>query len=378
MKYPMTLAAAAALMTALAAPAWTAESQQALAGDGALAIEAPMPHYDHILVIIAENQSFNRMMTGSETPNLQRLANTYNLATGFYAETHPSEGNYIAIVGGSTFGVHDDDAWYCKPGSTERYCDKSTTTAYADHTIRGRSLVDQLEERGLTWKGYFQDIPAPGTDEVRWPDPDNPPAGQPGGLYVVKHNGFMNFARVQADPQRKTKIVGFDQLERDLDAGAIPNYAHIVPNQCDNMHGITGPHVPPDCTKTNDAGLIPRGDAMIGRLVERITRAAFWSAPANSAIVITFDEDGKPRDPAERQGCCGVEPGSPANFGGGHIPTIVITNHGRHGIVDPTPYNHYSLLRSTEQAFGIDEYLNQAANTQAGVRSMAPLFAVAR
>ena len=367
MKYPSSLAGAL-LALALAAPL-PALAQASLA-------ETPMPRYDHIVVIIAENQSYNRMMVGTATPNLQHLAKTYNLATNFFAEVHPSEGNYVAILGGSTFGIHEDDAYYCKPGSSQRYCDKSDRADYADHTIPGRSLVDQLEEHHLSWKGYFEDIPAPGTDEVRWPDPAAPPPGSPGGLYVVKHNGFMNFARVQADPARKTKIVGFDQLKRDLADGSLPNYAHVVPNQCDNMHGIDGVNVPPDCVKGNGDGLITRGDATIGRLVAMIQAAPFWRQAGNSAIVITFDEDGKPRNLADPQGCCGSEPGSAANFGGGHIPTIVITNHGVRGVADPTLYNHYSLLRSTEQAFGIDEYLNKAGATDQGVTSMAPLFAI--
>lgn len=352
------------LLLALALPA------PASAGEAA----PSMPRYQHIFIIIAENQSFKRMMTGDLTPNLQRLARTYNLATDFFASVHPSEGNYVAILGGSTFGIHDDDAYYCTPGSTRRWCDKSKRAGYADHTIRSRSLVDQLEEHRLTWKGYFEDIPAPGSDEVRWPDPASPPPDKPGGLYVAKHNGFMNFARVQADPDRKSRIVGFDQLRRDLADGTVPNYAHIVPDQCDNMHGIDGAHVPPDCTKGNAKGLIARGDAEIDQLVEEIQAAPFWHEPGNSAIVITFDEDSKPRDPADPQGCCGFQPGSAANFGGGHIPTIVITNHGVRGVADPTPYNHYSLLRTTEEAFGIDEYLNLAGAP--GVVAMAPLFAV--
>jgi phosphatidylinositol-3-phosphatase len=54
----------------------------------------------------------------------------------------------------------------------------------------------------------------------------------------------------------------------------------------------------------------------------------------------------------------------------------VITNHGVRGVSDPTPYNHYSLLRTTETAFGIEEHLRNAANTAGGVVDMAPLFAV--
>ena len=64
------------------------------------------------------------------------------------------------------------------------------------------------------------------------------------------------------------------------------------------------------------------------------------------------------------QGCCGFDPKGLSNFGGGHIATIVITNHGARGVVDPTPYNHYSLLRTTEDALGISEYLNEAGDLE--------------
>ncbi len=103
---------------------------------------------------------------------------------------------------------------------------------------------------------------------------------------------------------------------------------------------------------------------------------ALWHGPDNAAIVITFDENDKEERHGPDQGCCGNEPGSAANSGGGHIPTVVITNHGPRGVVDDTAYNHYSLLRTTEAAFGIAEYLGHAADERGGVLSMTPLFAV--
>ncbi len=63
-------------------------------------------------------------------------------------------------------------------------------------------------------------------------------------LYAVKHNGFMFYKTVQDDPQRAQKIVGFDVLTRDAANGTLPNYAHIVPNQCNDMHGLVGANVP--------------------------------------------------------------------------------------------------------------------------------------
>ena len=87
---------------------------------------------------------------------------------------------------------------------------------YVDHTVPGPSLVDQLEAKGLTWKAYMESIPTPGSGAVRWPTAAHPVNGTPAELYAVKHNGFMNFKRVQDDPRRAAKIVGFDVLEHNL------------------------------------------------------------------------------------------------------------------------------------------------------------------
>jgi phospholipase C len=347
---------------------------------GAQAAAAPeVARYQHIFLIIEENKNYSQIIgDASVAPNINRLAKQYGQATEFYAEVHPSEANYIAILGGDTFGIHDDDAYYCKPKSNDPFCPSSSKPDYVDHTVAQRSLVDQLEEHGLTWKAYMESIPEPGSGAARWPTSEAPVKGLPPEAYAVKHNGFMTFKRVQDDPHRAQKIVGFDVLERDLSSGDLPNYAHIVPNQCNEMHGRDDSQdTPEDCRKSNIEGLIKRGDKVVGALVEKIMHTPLWSSAANSAIVITFDENGKGERNGGQQGCCGYDPKSAANFGGGRIPTIVITNHGGRGISDATPYNHYSLLRTTETAFGIDEHLRSAANTQAGVVDMGALFAVA-
>jgi phospholipase C len=346
--------------------------------DAAAATQAAVPRYEHIFLIIEENKSYGQILgEHSIAPNLNRLAREYGQASEFYAEVHPSEGNYVAMLGGDTFGIHDDDAFYCKPKTHDTWCSKSSSSGYADHTITAPSLAEQLEAQKLTWKAYLESIPEPGSDAVRWPTQDQPVKGVPAEIYAVKHNGFMNFKRVQDDPHRAQKIVGFDALKRDLASGTMPNYAHIVPNQCNDMHGRDeGPYIDEDCRKSNVDGLIKRGDRVVGALVDEIMHASVWSGAGNVAIVITFDENGKDERDSRAQGCCGYDPASRANFGGGRIPTIVITNHGVRGVVDSTPYNHYSLLRTTETAFGLRAYLAHAGDSAAGVVDMWPLFKV--
>lgn len=344
-------------------------------GCAAAHAETAPPLYKHIFVIVEENRTTDQVIGNKLAPNITRLAHKYGYASNFYAERHPSEPNYIAMLGGDTFGISDDDAFYCKSASNKPGCEASSDPGYVDHTVTARSLTDQLTAKGLSWKGYFQDIPQPGSLAYAWPSPGEPVAGKPEKLYAAKHNGFLTFASVQTDPELATKIVGFDVLDRDIAANTLPNYAHIVPNQCNDMHGLHGVNVPADCAK-DDPGLITRADRTVGKIVGKIMASGAWKGPDNAAVIITFDESGHAAGD-HPSGCCGSTPGDRNNPGGGWIATIVVTNHGPRRLVDSTAYNHYSLLRTTEAAFGITEYLGHAADTTQGVTTMERLFATA-
>jgi hypothetical protein len=338
------------------------------------AADAAIPRYDHIFVIVEENKDYAQIVEGTLAPNLVRLARTYGNATHFYAEVHPSEANYVALLGGDTFGIHDDDAFYCKAGPADAFCPGAAKPGYVSHTVVTPHIGDQIAAIGLTWKGYYEDLPDPGSEAIISGAGKRPAATPFGAYYAAKHSGFINFASVQNDPKRADKIVGFDQLDADLASGALPNFALIVPNQCNEMHGLFGPGIPADCIGANTAGLIKRGDAEIGVIVAKLMKSNAWKARGNMAIVITFDE-GSGGQPG---GCCGVTPGAASNYGGGRIPTIVITNHGPRGVADTTPYSHYSLLRTIEDAFGVHQHLGHAAETDRGVVAMNRLFAVKR
>ncbi|MBS0361679.1 MAG: phosphoesterase [Proteobacteria bacterium] len=331
-----------------------------------------VPRYDHVFIIVEENKDYDQILNPAVAPNIAGLAAQYGNAANFWGEVHPSEANYVAMLGGDTFGIHDDDAFYCNAESVDKFCGGAKTPGYPDHTIRTKHLGDQLLAKGLSWKGYYESIPEPGSSVVIAGDPKATNGMHDAPLYAAKHSGFMNFADVQKDPKRAERIVGFDQLEADLKTSQLPTFALIVPNQCNEMHGVHVEGAPADCDKTE--GLIRRGDAYTGELVRKLQASAAWKAKGNMAIVITFDEGAG----GSRGGCCGVTPEAPSNYGGGHIPTIVITNHGPKGLKDPTAYNHYSLLRTLEDAFGISEHLGHAAETNKGVKAMAPLFAVGR
>ncbi len=267
---------------------------------------AAVPRYDHIFVIVDENKDLNRIVGRSPAPAINATALQYGYASHYDAVAHPSEPNYVALVGGSTFGIPDDGP-------------------FTKNAVDAASLAQQLDAAHLSWKGYYEDIPEPGS------------LATTSGLYASKHSGFLNFTAVQRDSKRNEHLVGFDQLERDAASNRLPNFALIVPNLCNDMHGAWGAKAPSNCWPTNTPALIARGDAAFKDIVDRLTATPAWKSSQNVAIVLVFDED----DSGGTEG------------GGGRVPAIVMTNHGPRKLVDATPYTHYSLLRTIEEAFGL-------------------------
>jgi acid phosphatase len=123
----------------------------------------------HIAVLLMENEEYGDIIGSSSTPYINGLARRYSLARAMYAVSHPSLPNYLALTGGSTFGITSD-------------C--------TDCSVRATSLVDQLEQRGLTWKAYMEDLPRPCF------------TGAGSGGYAQKHDPFAYYTRITGDPAR--------------------------------------------------------------------------------------------------------------------------------------------------------------------------------
>jgi hypothetical protein len=315
-------------------------------------------HYQHIIEIMMENTSYGTIIGNPDAPHINALANNYGLATNYFGVTHPSEPNYVANMGGSFFGIQDDNQFYCTPAmsTTDPNCGGTTV----DHTVSAQSLADQLTADGKTWKGYFQSLPPtppPGQLVKTGPNANGPYTfkypSSANALYASKHNPFVNFTGTQ---DAVANMVPDTQLATDLANDALPNFGLVVPDQCHDMHGTGGCN--PD--------LIAAGDTYVANTVQEIMASHSWQR-GNNAIVVTWDEDDFSDSGQPGTGCCGADPG------GGHVATIVITNHGENQVSDGTAYNHYSLLRSYEDAFGLPCLAN-ACDTADGVKAMTPLF----
>jgi len=404
------LASLALVATALALPAFAEE------GDTAKTI----PHLDHVFVIMMENHAYGQIVGNPDAPFANSYMKSANSATNYFAVGHPSSTNYLELVGGSNFGVRSDNGpdWHngsCTPNlqtnppatnfdkpNSGPVCpiwgtgtDAATPVIdnsgnectapcslidvdgklgfdAASNTV-GKTIVDQLAERSLTWKSYQESLPPSGADNVTYSDgyftdlstfPPGIPSGDFLKLYAAKHNPFVYFKSVQDDLKAGAKnIVGFEGqggLYEDLTAGKVPAFSFIAPNQCNDQHGRGNGgsqcDFDPDSNGTQvglNPALIYVGDLKLRNLVHAIHASKAWRDGRN-AIVVVWDENDYSFAPNVNQ-----------------VLLIVDTNYGRHGATSSQFYTHFSLLKTIEAGFGLP-CLNHACD--AGAKVMTDLF----
>jgi phosphatidylinositol-3-phosphatase len=202
-------------------------------------------------------------------------------------------------------------------GSTQGLTDDNS------HDLAGTNLADQLEARGKTWNVFAQDYPGSCfTASTHAGDGGGIGAG---GTYARKHNPAISFADIASNPARCARIVDLSQFDP-----AAADFSLIVPNQCNDMHSCS----------------VSIGDAFLQSFVPRITSSAAF---ANSVLFITTDE------------------GTSDTGGGGRVATVVVSPLVGAGFTSAAPYDHYSLLRTIEDAWNLG-CLGQAcsANNMAG------------
>jgi phosphatidylinositol-3-phosphatase len=335
------------------------------------------PAVKHIFVIMLENHSQSSVIGDVNAPYITNLAHTTAMATNYFGVTHPSMPNYVAAISGSNWFVNDDNP-------ANRF----------DHT----NLVDQLEANRLTWGAYMESMPSAGYLNDFWPSSSQQ-------LYASKHNPFVLFNDIRSNPARLAHDKPYTALAGDLaKEQTTPNFVWITPNQCHDMHGGVFTAVAPDGSDgtpcpfgsakddANDAALKQKADTFVRGAVTTIEASPAWKG-GSAAIFILTDENDFTGNAAtdgweSAAGCCD-SPILPAGFqflgsnglpdgktwaggmyGGGLIPAIVVTNKGKTGgYVNDTPFNHYSLLATIEQAWRLG-YLGNASD-RAQVPTMA-------
>jgi hypothetical protein len=201
------------------------------AGGGDAGASDPLPHPDHVVVAVFENEDAD-VVGSAQAPYLSSLAESGARFTDAHGEVHPSQPNYLALFSGSTHGVEDD-------------------TCPVD--LSGDNLAAQLLAAGLSFVGYAEGLPRPGF------------TGCKDGDYARKHNPWADFRALPASVNQP-----FSAMPGDYDR--LPTVSFVVPDLCNDMH---------DCG-------VAAGDAWAR---EHLAPYAEWATQHDSLLIVTFDED---------------------------------------------------------------------------------------
>jgi len=249
---------------------------------------------EHIVFILLENHEYDSV-TSTSMPFLTSETAKYVKLTNSYAITHPSLPNYMTLTGGETFFTSN--------------CDVTQSSCRTDAT----NVVEQLEGAGLSWKAYMETMPSACYKEESY--------GTPPMDYRAKHDPFMHYSDVYDSGARCRLVVPLTQLTADLKADALPAYAFITPNQCNDAHS---------CSLSDaDAFLatwVPQIEAHLGTM---------------GVIFVTFDEG------TSDAGCCkGVA-------AGGHVYTAILGRGAKAATTISASVDAYSLLAAVEANWGL-------------------------
>ncbi|KAG0214797.1 hypothetical protein BGX28_001432 [Mortierella sp. GBA30] len=249
--------------------------------------------FDHIFIVFLENTNY---ALAASDPILQSFAPQGIVLENYHGVTHPSEPNYIASIGGDYWGLNDDD-FHAIP---------------SNYT----TIVDLLEKKNITWKAYQEDAPTPCFTGF-----------QNQGLYFRKHNPFIIYDSIATNPARCNNVVPATQLQKDVDAGALPSYSFYTPNMINDGHNTTVA----DASKWLNSFLPP--------LLANIN---FIN---NTLVVVTFDETEDYKIP---------------NRVWSLLLGDVVAN--LKNTTDSTYYTHYSLMSTVESNWDLGNLGRQDAN----------------
>jgi phosphatidylinositol-3-phosphatase len=367
----------------------------------AAAASAKIPAIGHVFIVLLENEEYHDTF-GRHSPAqyLKSLRHRGAALPNYYATSHYSLGNYLALISGQA----------PNPATNldcERYEDFVSSGIAADGQAIGRGCVypagiqtvaNQLERARLSWKGYMEDMgnkperesatcghPAVGT-------PDLTQEALLGDQYTARHNPFVYFHAIIDFPTCVQHVVNLDALAADLrSVDATPNYVFITPNLCNDGHDGGGAA---HCVDGEPGGLVS-ADRFLRRLVPQILASPAYRR--DGLLIITFDESEIESDVDAATGqilrsrgdaaaCCNEAPGpnipafsaeakaapgvmnGPGHIGpgGGRVGAVLLSPFIRPGTISRVPYNHYALLRSVEDIFKL-EHLGYAARP--GLRS---------
>jgi hypothetical protein len=363
--------------------------QDAAGEGGSAGASTKLPPVKHVFVVMLDDEPYATVF-GPASP-AHYLAGTLEhkgeLLVRYYAVAHEQLANGIALLSGQ--GPTPQTAQNCP-----RYEDLTPGTVGAEGQASGQgcvypsateTLAGQLSAKHLTWKAYLEGMDegsgAPGAGvpsastsgacghpALGAADPTSaltPPAGQ---AYVTFRNPFIYFHSIIDSSTCASNDVGLSSLKGDLaKAKSTPSFSYIVPGRCDD-----GDATP--CAPGQPAGMVA-ADGFLQKVVPEILGSKAYKE--NGLLAITVDEAPSSGEYADSSSCCGQPtfPNLPAPAsaigkpGGGQVGALLLSPFIKGGNLEQGTYNHFSLLRTVEDLFGLS-HLGYAGSKE--VSSFSP------
>jgi hypothetical protein len=410
----LSLLATAMLATAMMGTAFAAEGP----------VPRGVPHLDHVYLIMMENHGYGQILNNPNAPYINQLTHTANLASNYFAIAHPSLTNYLEVVGGSNFGVLNDNypAWHStscttnlasgiastdNPATPSAICpisgmgtDAATPaidvtnetqgppgavnidgvqSIAAANNIVGKTIADQLVAQGRHWKTYQESLPLRGANMVNISDgffdnttdfsaihPTlNPPLSSSAvvALYAAKHNPFVYFRSTQEGQNPNNSFA--NSVDFDGPQGL---YADLGSNQMPSFSFIA-PNQCNDQHGRGNAGPFCNYDPSDDGSQAGLNPALIYRGDVTVQRLVTAIK----KSPSWNMGKNAIvilwdENDYSTAPNTNQVMLLVDTNYSVGGKQSATHYTHYSLLKTLEAGFGLP-CLNHACDSNVGVMS---------
>jgi hypothetical protein len=326
----------------------------------------------HVFVIVLENESASTTFgPASPAPYLSKTLTAQGAyLPNYYGVGHNSNDNYIAMISGQAPNVQTQQ-------DCQIFSDFPAALTGANGQQEGvgcvypanvPTIASQLSSAGLSWDDYNEDMGAEPTREAAEcghpavGSPDNTETATATDQYATRHDPFVYFHSIIDDTTLcDTHVVNLSLLPQALASPArTANYTFITPDLCNDGHDAP--------CKNGDPGGLAQADTFLRTWVPQITASPAFKQ--NGLLIVTFDEAAT----SDASSCCGEIPGPGSSMpgvggpGGGDVGAVLLSPCIAAGTVSQTPYNHYTMLRSIEDIFGVAHiaYANLPGETSFG------------
>ena len=285
-----------------------------------------VPRFGHVFVIIGENTDYQHL-TGVNAPFLMTTVRPSSAwFENYYAATHWSQANYVALTSGQFTACEQSDGGYACRDDVD-------------------NLFNQLDKAARSWKVWLDAAPGKcdtGSGSGCSSDEPCPLTGfYTTGNPPIDYTDIPYGECVARDIPAGSAQDGMATFNSQLASGAVADFNLVIPNGCNDGER--------NCTPLNNR--YTQFDDFLAREVPLIEASPAFGK--NGVIAITYDED---------QRMSGLAPKN-ALGSGGHIVCALISPLLQPGDRAATTYS-YSLLRTIQDGFGLRPYLGSAADVQ--------------